>query len=127
MTVDNSSDSGGIPGFSERLRISVVLCTHNPRRDYLDRVISALRLQTAPIGEWEFVIIDNASTNAVLTASDASGIREAKLNRRIGKWRDELSDRELCDIDAVAHDAQNFGCESVEVAPSLFPHVGDYE
>jgi glycosyltransferase involved in cell wall biosynthesis len=42
--------------------ISVVICTHNPRSDYLQRVLSALKEQTFPKKEWELVLVDNAST-----------------------------------------------------------------
>jgi glycosyltransferase involved in cell wall biosynthesis len=41
--------------------ISVILCTHNPRPDYLRRVLNALDAQTLPKEEWELLIIDNAS------------------------------------------------------------------
>jgi glycosyltransferase involved in cell wall biosynthesis len=41
--------------------ISVAICTHNPRADYLPRVLTALRAQTLPVTDWEFIIIDNAS------------------------------------------------------------------
>jgi glycosyltransferase involved in cell wall biosynthesis len=45
--------------------ISVAICTHNPRADYLPRVLEALRAQTFPFDKWEFIIIDNASTPPV--------------------------------------------------------------
>jgi glycosyltransferase involved in cell wall biosynthesis len=41
-------------------RISVVICTHNPRLDYLDRVLAALKSQTLPLPEWELLLIDHA-------------------------------------------------------------------
>lgn len=40
---------------------SVVICTHNPRRDYLSRVLLALKAQTLPLDQWELLLIDNAS------------------------------------------------------------------
>src|SRR6516162_1217058 len=40
---------------------SVILCTHNPRPDYLSRVLAALRGQTLPAEQWEFLLVDNAS------------------------------------------------------------------
>ena len=42
--------------------ISVVLCTHNPRQDYLSRTVDALRGQTLGCDQWELLIIDNGST-----------------------------------------------------------------
>ncbi len=41
--------------------VSVILCAHNPRRDYLDRVLQSLKTQTLPNNRWEFLLIDNAS------------------------------------------------------------------
>ena len=46
-------------------RVSVVVCTHNPRRAYLNAVVDALRLQSLSIGEWELLVIDNGSTEPV--------------------------------------------------------------
>lgn len=43
------------------LKASVVLCTHNPRPDYLRRTLAALRAQTLPMDQWELLLVDNAS------------------------------------------------------------------
>jgi glycosyltransferase involved in cell wall biosynthesis len=43
------------------MRLSVIICTHNPREDYLFRTLEALREQTLPLAEWELLLIDNAS------------------------------------------------------------------
>jgi glycosyltransferase involved in cell wall biosynthesis len=43
------------------VRLTVVICTHNPRPHYLERVLSGLRRQTFPKEEWELLFIDNAS------------------------------------------------------------------
>jgi glycosyltransferase involved in cell wall biosynthesis len=40
---------------------SLVICTHNPRLDYMDRVLAALKEQTLPFRQWELLVIDNAS------------------------------------------------------------------
>lgn len=47
------------------MNVSVIICTHNPRRDYLDRVLGALREQTLPQSDWELLLIDNCSTETV--------------------------------------------------------------
>jgi glycosyltransferase involved in cell wall biosynthesis len=52
--------------------ISVVICTHNPRSDYLARVLEALRNQTLPASEWELLVIDNASKELVAPRFDIS-------------------------------------------------------
>jgi glycosyltransferase involved in cell wall biosynthesis len=41
--------------------ISVIICTHNPREDYLRRTLEALRQQTLPKDRWDLLLIDNAS------------------------------------------------------------------
>ena len=45
--------------------LSVVLCTHNPRRAYIERTLAALSAQTLPTSDWEFVIVDNRSDEPV--------------------------------------------------------------
>ena len=42
-------------------RVSVVIPTHNPRMDYLRRVLEALRQQTLPCEQWELLFVDNNS------------------------------------------------------------------
>lgn len=42
-------------------RISVAICTHNPRLEYLSRALDGLKAQSLPNSQWEFLLIDNAS------------------------------------------------------------------
>ncbi len=60
---------------------SVVLCTHNPRRDYLDKVVDSLRVQTLPLDRWELLIIDNASHQNLRTELDLSWHPKARIIR----------------------------------------------
>ncbi len=50
--------------------ISVVICTHNPRLEYLFRALAGLRTQTLPAQNWELLLIDNASREAVAAQLD---------------------------------------------------------
>ena len=72
--------------------ISVIICTHNPRPDYLYMVIEALKLQTLPMEQWELLLIDNASSkllssefcldwhlNARHTCEEQLGLTHARL------------------------------------------------
>jgi len=52
--------------------ISVLICSHNPREDYLSRVLGALRQQTFETTEWELLLIDNASSRPLQKAYDLS-------------------------------------------------------
>ncbi|MDI1335075.1 MAG: glycosyltransferase [Lacunisphaera sp.] len=67
------------------MQVSVVIPTHNPRIDYLRRVLDALRLQQLPLVEWELLIVDNASQVAVASQVDLAWhpagrvIREERL------------------------------------------------
>jgi glycosyltransferase involved in cell wall biosynthesis len=45
--------------------LSVVVCTHNPRVDYLARTLQSLRRQSLAPDSWELLVIDNASTSPV--------------------------------------------------------------
>lgn len=42
-------------------KLSVIICTHNPRKEYFNRVLGALENQTLPKDQWELLIVDNAS------------------------------------------------------------------
>src|SRR6266487_2314818 len=52
--------------------ISVIICTHNPRPDYLLRVLDALKAQTLPTEQFELLLIDNASTEPLASTWDLS-------------------------------------------------------
>ena len=54
------------------MNISVIICTHNPRADYLRRTIEGLRLQTLPREQWEFLLVDNASAEPLAGSVDLS-------------------------------------------------------
>ncbi len=64
---------------------SVIICTHNPRQDYLQRVLQALQAQTLSTEQWELLLIDNSSDHVLADEIDlrwhplARHIREEKL------------------------------------------------
>lgn len=43
------------------MNLTVIICAHNPRPDYLARVLNSLQMQTLPKKQWELLLIDNAS------------------------------------------------------------------
>jgi glycosyltransferase involved in cell wall biosynthesis len=67
------------------MQLSVIICAHNPRRDYLERVLDGLKAQTLPVNEWQLLLIDNASDEPLADAWDlswhpnAQHVREATL------------------------------------------------
>lgn len=48
-------------------QLTVIICTHNPRQDYLLRVVNALQQQTLTLEVWELLVIDNASSLPLTT------------------------------------------------------------
>ncbi|MDD5261034.1 MAG: glycosyltransferase [Methylacidiphilales bacterium] len=75
--------------------ISIILCTHNPRHDFLAKTLEALRQQSLPKRTWELLIIDNASSNTVLSSVDLSWHPSAK---KISEPKLGLTPARLCGI-----------------------------
>jgi glycosyltransferase involved in cell wall biosynthesis len=73
--------------------VSVILCTHNPRPDYLPRVLASLRGQTLPAEQWELLLVDNASNRPLAKTVDISWhsrgrhIREDELGLTAARLR----------------------------------------
>jgi glycosyltransferase involved in cell wall biosynthesis len=57
-----------------------VICTRNPRQDFLERVLGALRRQTLPSSSWELVVVDNGSAASL---SDEVDLRWHPLGRHV--------------------------------------------
>lgn len=49
---------------------SVILCTHNPRTDYLTKSLNSLRQQSLPLEKWELLVVDNASSVPLTSTLD---------------------------------------------------------
>lgn len=47
------------------IKLSVIICTHNPKADLLARVLEALKGQSLPLTDWELLLIDSASASPV--------------------------------------------------------------
>jgi glycosyltransferase involved in cell wall biosynthesis len=54
------------------MRLSVIICAHNPRPAYLERVLDALAAQTLSKDEWELLLIDNGSEPRLAAQWDLS-------------------------------------------------------
>jgi glycosyltransferase involved in cell wall biosynthesis len=54
------------------MKLSAIICTHNPREDYLRRALEALCSQTLPFSDWEFLLIDNDSDEPLALRVDLS-------------------------------------------------------
>ena len=65
--------------------LSVIICSRNPRADYLRRTLASLAAQTLANERWELLIVDNASQPPVAAGNDLAWhphgrhVREEKL------------------------------------------------
>jgi glycosyltransferase involved in cell wall biosynthesis len=73
MSLPITSDSLPV---TSTLRVSVVIPTHNPREDYLVRVINALREQTLPREQWELLIVDNGSKQPLAADQETKSLKD---------------------------------------------------
>jgi glycosyltransferase involved in cell wall biosynthesis len=73
--------------------LSVIICAHNPRLDYLEKVLQALKDQTLSVETWELLLIDNASDKLLSLEIDLTWhpqsrhIREEKLGLTSARLR----------------------------------------
>jgi glycosyltransferase involved in cell wall biosynthesis len=61
--------------------ISVITCTHNPRPDYLGETLEALAQQSLSLDQWEYLLIDNASSPEKTPKVDLSWHSQARMIR----------------------------------------------
>src|SRR5579862_9385267 len=75
------------------MRLSVIVCTHNPRQDYLARCLAALAGQTLVLAEWELLVVDNASNPPLQarTALDWPSNTRVVAEPRLGLTRARLA------------------------------------
>jgi glycosyltransferase involved in cell wall biosynthesis len=81
--------------------VSVVICSHNSRLDYLGRVLDALRAQTLPASAWELCLVDNASREPLAGRVDLSGLPSARIVRN-----------DVPELEAGLVDARSLGIRS---------------
>lgn len=73
--------------------LSVIICTHNAREDYLTRVLAALQRQTLGKENWELLLVDNCSVKPPRNIWDlawhpsARHIEEAELGLAAARQR----------------------------------------
>jgi glycosyltransferase involved in cell wall biosynthesis len=66
------------PLTDDAARISVVICSHNPRSMYLHRVLDALQAQSLQLIYWELLLIDNTSAERLADNWDISWHTDAR-------------------------------------------------
>jgi glycosyltransferase involved in cell wall biosynthesis len=60
------------------VKLSVIICTFNPRRAYLERTLAALRMQTLDANVWELLVVDNNSSPALASWLDLKSFTAAR-------------------------------------------------
>jgi glycosyltransferase involved in cell wall biosynthesis len=115
------------------LDISVVVCTRNPRPDYLRRVLEALRQQTLSTNRWELLVVDNASDDPLHARVDLSWhprgrcVREAACGLTPARVRGIVESR--ANLLAFIDDDNVAGPDFLEVAVrtvARFPYLGAF-
>ena len=61
------------------LRATVILCTYNPKKEILARTIEGLKRQSLTTDDWEFLLIDNNSSNSFQKDLDLSWHTNSKI------------------------------------------------
>jgi glycosyltransferase involved in cell wall biosynthesis len=77
------------------MQLSIIICAHNPRLDYLERVLQALKEQDLSSSEWELLLIDNASSDPLAGALNTSWHPHA---RSVSEPEVGLTSARLCGI-----------------------------
>ena len=54
------------------MRLTVIICTHNPRSESFRRTLCSLSTQTLPKEDWELLVVDNASRSSIADVWDLS-------------------------------------------------------
>ena len=102
------------------LAITVIICSHNPKKKYLKRVLAALRGQSLPMDRWQLLLVDNRSDEPLQRSfsldwhTDARHLREEQLG---------LSVARLCGIAHAQGEILVFLDDDNIVAPDFLARV----
>lgn len=134
---------------SKKTELSVIICSHNPRRQFLNRTLKSLEQQTLPTEKWELLLIDNASAQQLngiypvkwhpharwvreeelgLTAARLRGIREAQAELHVFVDDDNLLEPTY--LESALHIAAEYPWLGVFGAANIIPEYEvqpDYE
>ena len=121
--------------------VSVITCTHNPRRHYIERVLQALHKQTLSTEVWEYLLIDNASDQFLseeidlswhpnsrhireeqlgLTPARLRGIKEAVAETLVFVDDDNVLDPDYLEVTlTISKDLSMIGAWGGQVIPEL--------
>jgi len=66
---------------NQPIMISAIICTHNPRKQFLERAVTGLYNQSLPKSAWELLVIDNGSAEPLSKQLDLAWHPNAKIIR----------------------------------------------
>lgn len=100
--------------------VSVIICTHNPRREYLGKTLDHLRRQSLPPERWELLVVDNRSDIAVSQWCDVGWHPQARIVREeaIG-----LTNARVCGIERTVTETLVFVDDDNLLAPNYLAEV----
>ncbi|MBI4623783.1 MAG: glycosyltransferase family 2 protein [Verrucomicrobia bacterium] len=61
------------------MKLSIILCTFNPRRHFIERTLDALRGQTLSSTQWELILVDNNSRPPLASWLNLQGLPEVRI------------------------------------------------
>jgi len=108
-----------------------VICTHNPRKEFLEKALRCLRHQAHPTSDWELLIIDTRSDGPVASWVDLSWHPQGKVIReeKLG-----LTNARLCGLANAVGETLVFVDDDNLLAPDYleevarigdaYPHLG---
>jgi len=103
------------------MKISVIICTHNPDQPRLNRVFEALARQSLPMEEWECLLVDNASSPERISGIDMSW---HPAGRMVGECRLGLTYARLKGIAETSGEILVFVDDDCLLAPDYLQVVG---
>ena len=115
------------------MKLSVIVCTHNPCRQKLRRVLEALRAQSLAPAEWELLLVDNRSDTALADEIELAWhpagriIREDRLgltNARLRGFKEARADLLVLVDDDNLLDA-GYLSQALRIAND-FPKIGAF-
>ncbi len=112
-------------------KISVIICTHDPREEYLSATLDALKKQALPLDEWEFILVDNLSTPHLSQRVDLSW---HPAGRHVREEKIGLTNARICGLKAARAEivlfvdddnllAPDYLTEALRIAAE-WPHLG---
>lgn len=61
--------------------LTIIICSHNPKREYISETLDALRMQTVPASRWNLLLIDNGSKEPLASWINLSWHPSARILR----------------------------------------------